>query len=398
MVDQVAADLELLGITGISDEILGRIIEETNEAVPDRDLVDIVFGAVGSAVTSWVSSQRNSQLELIKSYLPDLTTSSVLDAKTTAEALRQAGVPRSRVRTTKNPVGAAVARYENAGEAWQRYQLLDRGRWWRTLAETGGDGAFKTWVGRWAPRIGEENADGLAWGLIKMESQQHLGLVWKIIHRMSDSYPDHSPQDMFGWGWYGLTQAIRGYEPEAAAFSTYAARRINGAIRDGIRGENHLPKRLTSVVREIAGAEEDLAHDLGRSPSLEELASHVGATLAELELAKSRYQVPASIEELMTTSDESGDEVGVERALGWDYQASEDPEEMALASVQADAVQEAVASLPEDEREAVRLLVFEGRSTAEAAEICRMTPRQVRRARDRGLEIISEVLKTWAAA
>lgn len=393
LISQANQDLRVAGIKLSDTELVEAVAEELAGMQMALPVLECATRAITNYVDHLLDDIEATNLDIIRSYTPSLSQITAYSENAGREALRQARVSRSRLASTENPVGVAVRTLEDLAVAREAWSMVDQGDWWDAYQEAGSDGPFKTWVERHTEELGKELAEQLAWGLILLESQRHLGLVWTIIHRMADNFPDHSAQDMFGWGWYGLTQAIRSYDPGTAAFSTYAARRINGAIRDGIRSEHHLPKRLTSVVREISVAEEDLVADLGRSPSLEELASHVGATLAELELARTRYQVPASIEELMGSGEDEEERAGP----SWVPSANDDPAIEAVSTLQADAVAAAVLALPPEEREAIRLLIFEGMSTAEAAEITGLSTRQLRRARDRGLEAMAEDLKEWAS-
>jgi RNA polymerase sigma factor FliA len=257
--------------------------------------------------------------------------------------------------------------------------------------------------------LAAEGVDGerLTNAMVYFEAGRHLGLVKQQANRMSQSYTGYSAEDLFGWGWKGLIVALRGYDPTASAFSTYACTRIVGHIQDGVRAESPIPKRLGTFSRKAAVTEETLAGELGRPPTQEETAAalcrarlvrELGRTptiaevaakahedLAQLKL-RPRLAIPATIDE---TSGPEGAGV-VLAALG------PDPADVAMSAVLRDEIEAALAALPTDESEAVRLLDYEGVSYDEARERTGASRRQLHQRRARGRERLAEALAPWA--
>jgi hypothetical protein len=232
------------------------------------------------------------------------------------------------------------------------------------------------------------NSSALAWSVIGYESQRHINLVWHQANKLERLFPNRDASDMLALGWMGLRVALRLYDPTLGfSFSTYACTRITGAIRDGVRSESPVPKRLGTFSRKVASAEELLAHSLGRSPTLAEVANHLGVHLDDLKILP-RLQNTASIDELESNADERGS------ASTWLIDNS-DPADLALNILRRDAVDAALASLSPEDAAAVRLLVMDGMRPAEAQEITGEAPRRLRVRRDRGLENLREQLSGW---
>lgn len=231
-------------------------------------------------------------------------------------------------------------------------------------------------------------ADGerLAAAIIALEACRHIPLVWHQANKLSRSFPDYSPEDLLGWGWQGLRIALRAYDPSRFAFSTYACTRIAGTIRDGVRGESPVPKRLATDVRKVRAASDDLTRELDRTPTQAELSDRLGMGVRHLELL-ARCRPAASIEELTAVLDS-------EHTPKW---LGEEPDFLSdvFAQELARRVHAALELLDPDDAQAVRLLVMEGRGLHEAAELCAASPAQMRRRKSRGLDRLRDELDDW---
>jgi len=231
------------------------------------------------------------------------------------------------------------------------------------------------------------DAEGLCWSLIGFESQHHIGLIWHEAHKLCKRVPDCTPEDLFGWGWLGMRVAMRNFDPARGfRFATYACQRVSGAMRDGVRSEHPLPKRLTTLQRKLSRAEDELAAELGRTPTLAEVAQRIGERLEVLEIAP-RLQTAASIEELQGATERNGE--------GWWLADETDPADVALDLLKRKAVETAMDALDADEAEALRLLYWEGMSVPEAREVTGATARQLRARASRGKEALAELLSDW---
>lgn len=113
---------------------------------------------------------------------------------------------------------------------------------------------------------------------------RHLPLVKFVARKMSASLPDHIElDDLVSWGSLGLLDAIDKFQPALGnKFSTYAVTRIRGAILDGLQQMDWAPKQITSKVRALRRAQERLSAQLGREPSVEELAEALDVADGEI--------------------------------------------------------------------------------------------------------------------
>lgn len=147
-----------------------------------------------------------------------------------------------------------------------------------------------------------EYLEPLCAAIVRLEACHHVSLVKKFVSQfVSKSDPEslnRTPPELYAYGYVGLSNALRGYDPASSnTLSTFAAIRIVGAVRDGIRAESPVPKRLTTFVRAVESAEEKLTLALSRVPTREELSAELGEQARYLHLYP-RLRRQASLDEL----------------------------------------------------------------------------------------------------
>lgn len=75
----------------------------------------------------------------------------------------------------------------------------------------------------------------------------------------------------------GLLNAVRNYDPqEGAKFETYATYKIRGAILDGVRKNDWIPRTARQKQKAVNETRENLRIELGRVPFMEEIANAIG--------------------------------------------------------------------------------------------------------------------------
>jgi RNA polymerase sigma factor for flagellar operon FliA len=89
-------------------------------------------------------------------------------------------------------------------------------------------------------------------------------------------------EDVIQSGMIGLLDAVTRYEPsQGAQFETYAVQRIRGAMLDGLRQTDWLPRGLRKNLRSIEASIAKLEQQNGRAPSEQQLADDLGVSLDE---------------------------------------------------------------------------------------------------------------------
>lgn len=115
---------------------------------------------------------------------------------------------------------------------------------------------------------------------------ENMGLVWSIVRRFTGR--GHEPEDLFQIGSIGLIKAIDKFDINyEVKFSTYAVPMIMGEIKRFIRDDGMLKvsRSLKELAARARGVREELTASLGREPTVEELAGHMGIAAEELAAA-----------------------------------------------------------------------------------------------------------------
>lgn len=89
--------------------------------------------------------------------------------------------------------------------------------------------------------------------------------------------PEVQLDDLVSSGMFGLMDAIERFEPERGPkFSTFCNRRVDGAMLDWLREQDWVPRLTRQRSKRITTAAGQLRAELGREPTREELAAHMG--------------------------------------------------------------------------------------------------------------------------
>ena len=113
--------------------------------------------------------------------------------------------------------------------------------------------------------------------------QRFVPLVKRIAYHLMARLPASVQfEDLVQNGMLGLLDAIDRFEEGfGAQFETYASQRVRGAMLDGLRENDWLPRQLRRELRRIEAMINQLEHEHGRAPSERELADALGMSLAD---------------------------------------------------------------------------------------------------------------------
>ena len=131
----------------------------------------------------------------------------------------------------------------------------------------------------------------------------NLRLVLSVVQRFAQR--GENLDDLFQVGCIGLIKAIDNFDPtQPVRFSTYGVPMIIGEIRRFLRDNNAL--RVSRTLRDTAyramQARETLEKQLGREPTMDEIAAAAGLARREVTAALESVVEPISLEEPVYTS------------------------------------------------------------------------------------------------
>ncbi|AHM56633.1 RNA polymerase sigma factor WhiG [Peptoclostridium acidaminophilum DSM 3953] len=109
---------------------------------------------------------------------------------------------------------------------------------------------------------------------------RYIELVKIIAARLYNFYASNIEyEDLVSYGVIGLIDAIERYDPaKDTKFETYSTIRIRGAIIDQIRSLDWVPRSVRQKSKLLKEAYSKLERELGREPTIDEIASQLGKT------------------------------------------------------------------------------------------------------------------------
>ncbi|WP_078547085.1 FliA/WhiG family RNA polymerase sigma factor [Litchfieldia alkalitelluris] len=114
--------------------------------------------------------------------------------------------------------------------------------------------------------------------------KKYMPLVSYHVQRISASLPKSArSEDLRSYGMLGLYDALEKFDPTRdLKFDTYASFRIRGAILDGLRKDDWLPRSLREKAKKIDMAAQRLEQKLMRNISTKEIATELGLSEDEV--------------------------------------------------------------------------------------------------------------------
>ncbi len=181
--------------------------------------------------------------------------------------------------------------------------------------------------------------------------------------------------DLISYGIFGLIDAIDKFDLERGfKFETYAISRVRGAILDGLRALDWVPRSVRARAREIERSLAELEHSQKRSVTEEELAEHMGVGVDDLmdHLAEISTLGVVALDELLSPergSSAVGDMVPDRRGANPESAFQVEEMKRVLADI--------IGRLPERERLVVTLYYYEGLTLAEIGQVLGVTESRV---------------------
>jgi RNA polymerase sigma factor for flagellar operon FliA len=198
-------------------------------------------------------------------------------------------------------------------------------------------------------------------------------------------------EDMVSYGAQGLIEAYYTFDPnKGAKFSTYALPRIRGSILDAIRATHPLPRSLQKFGSDLEKATSALHVKLGRAPTRDELAQHMGIEAQDFvsSLRTSSVRV-VSLDSLAETAANGASEKLWEMA---DDDPNIDPDAVAEESMVRARLAHAVELLPEREKTIVRLYYMKSQSLKSIGEALGISESRASQLRHRAIRRLRTVL------
>ena len=199
-------------------------------------------------------------------------------------------------------------------------------------------------------------------------------LVKRIAYHLMARLPASvHVDDLVQNGMIGLLDAINRFEAGLGAqFETYAAQRVRGAMLDGLRENDWLPRSLRRDFRRIEAAVSQLEQENCRPPSEQELADALGMALADYQkmLQDARGHQLIYFEDMV----EDGGDAFLEHHLTDD---ANDPSNLLEEESLKQALVQGIDVLPEREKLMMALYYEQDLNLREIGEVMGVTESRV---------------------
>ncbi len=212
----------------------------------------------------------------------------------------------------------------------------------------------------------------------------NLKLVFNLVQRFENR--GYELEDLFQIGTIGLMKAIDKFDLSyQVKFSTYAVPMIIGEIRRFLRDDS--PVKVSRSMKETAfkvyRVKEELSKELGREPSLNEIAEYLQIEREDIVNSLEAVQAPSSIHD--TLYQDEGDPIYVMDQLQ-DIRGDES------AWFERLTLKEILKKLPERHRQVVLMRFFQDKTQSEVAQHIGLSQVQVSRIERQALKFIRELL------
>jgi RNA polymerase sigma factor for flagellar operon FliA len=178
--------------------------------------------------------------------------------------------------------------------------------------------------------------------------------------------------DLVNAGVIGLMDAVDRFDPSLGhKFETFAMPRVRGAILDGLRSLDWVPRSVRSRSRAVQGALELLEQRLGRAPTDAEIAEELSISTEELE---------SWLADIAAGSVGPLDHVALDGDIvvaGGSPRGEGQPARAVLEEELREAMRDAIRTLPEREQAVLVLYYDDGLTLAEIGEAFGVTESRI---------------------
>ncbi|HLR41069.1 MAG TPA: FliA/WhiG family RNA polymerase sigma factor [Virgibacillus sp.] len=244
----------------------------------------------------------------------------------------------------------------------------------------------------WEDWLTNQDTTDIANELIK----HYMYLVSYHVDRVAVHLPNNvRKDDLKSFGLMGLYDALNKYEADRnLKFDTYASFRVRGAIIDGLRKEDWLPRSLREKTKKIEQVSQTLEQELQREPTSAEIAVKLGMTTTEVEkhINDALFAHVLSIEE--KPKDGASD-----YTEGIGYSISDDtskmPDAHMLKNEKNQALITGIKTLNKNEQMVISLFYHDELTLTEIGEVLSLTTSRISQIHKKAIFKLRNILKNF---
>ncbi|ANS74023.1 RNA polymerase subunit sigma [Paenibacillus yonginensis] len=205
--------------------------------------------------------------------------------------------------------------------------------------------------------------------------EKYLNIVDYVSGRLAVGLPRNiSKDDLFSNGVMGLMDAIEKFDyKRGLQFETYASWRVRGAILDGLRQGDWVPRSVREKAKRIEEGYQKLEQKYLRSVTDEEMSQYL--EVSEREFQQMLQDV--AVMTLCSLEDPIREEESETRMSMLIDDKAKNPDHKVREFFLQESLTKGIEKLTEKERTVVSLLYYEDLSLSEIAEVMSLSPSRI---------------------
>lgn len=223
--------------------------------------------------------------------------------------------------------------------------------------------------------------------------KNYMYIVHFHVERIASYIPDSfDKNDLKSLGLMGLYDALHKFDPSRnLKFDTYATIRVRGAIMDGLRKEDWLPRTLRDEAKKIEKVSEELEQRLKRTPNSTDIANELDMSPEEVEtiINNTLFSNVISLDTTLTKTD--NDDSTLSSTIEDEH--TPHPDEQLLGIELKSELAEGIKKLNENEQIVISLFYVEELTLTEIGEVLNLTTSRISQIHKKAIFKLKDILK-----
>ena len=236
----------------------------------------------------------------------------------------------------------------------------------------------------------ETGNEELKWPLVL----RYEGLIKNAAMQIRGVYSSFAQiEDIINEGIITLLGAIDKFDPDKGVkFETYVSKRIRGMVIDLARKQDWIPRNVRKRAKEIDLASSELATVLGRTPTDEEIAQHLGITQEryQKDTANIALSNVLSLDVLMDTREPTGYPMEIPSS-----DVRSQPELVLQEREMQRALAQGIASLRENEQMVLSLYYEQNLHLKEIAQVMELSEPRISQIHTRAIQKLKTYMERY---
>jgi len=231
--------------------------------------------------------------------------------------------------------------------------------------------------------------------------EDYIPLVKYLAQRISLKLPNHVEiDDLVNSGIIGLIDAIEKFDhSRGIQFKTYAEFRIRGAIFDGLRSLDWVPRSVRKQKKMVEQSYAQLEQQLGRHATDEELSKSLGVGLDEFYKILDNLKGVTMGKFVELNNNDSQSNMDGDSAIAFiPDTSSDDPYHTFQKQELTEILAESIRNLPDKERYVVSLYYFDELTMKEIGTVLSITESRVSQLHTKSMIRLRETLRSYIDA